>query len=116
MIRTRPAIFAAIVLAGCAEPPPIRATDVPAATARPAAGFDRQLIEWCQKQPDSSQERCRCWPPALRSAGFTEPDLHEVLIRLGAIDGTPGDGALPPGYENATLSCGLWEFIGALSS
>lgn len=108
-------IAAASLLAGCAEPPPIMATDVPAATARPATGLDLRLIEWCRDQPDSSEERCRCWPAALRAAGFAEPDLRELLIRLGGVAGASGNRPLPEGYESATLSCGLWEPIGALS-
>jgi len=115
-IRRLPALVAALALLSGCEPPPIMATDVPAAIAPPSQGVDRQLIEWCRTEADSSEERCRCWPAALRANGFTDQDLREVLVRVGAVDGPSDNRSLPDGFENATLSCGLWEPIGRIQA
>jgi hypothetical protein len=72
-----------------------------------AQALDDQLVAWCLEQPDTTDQRCRCWPVALRAEGLADADLQDLLIRLGVVKGQPRTPPRSNAYENATANCGL---------
>lgn len=71
------------------------------------AALDDRLVSWCVQQPDVSDQRCRCWPIALRAEGLGDSDLRDLLVRLGALEGRPDAAPLGPAFETAKENCGL---------
>jgi hypothetical protein len=103
-------LLAALVLpAGCLAWSPHPVPTGPSTEPKPASGaeLDRQLVDWCLKQPDTSDQRCRCWPIALRAEGLGDADLRDLLIRLGVVEGIPRTAPLGAAYETATVNCAL---------
>lgn len=95
------------LLAACGpmQSPPV----APAAGPKPATGdaLDRQLVDWCLEMPDTSDQRCRCWPVALRAEGLADADLRDLLVRLGAAKGVAGQTPPDAAYATASANCGL---------
>lgn len=99
-------LAALAALAACMQRPvPVSAGTGAKTAAGPA--LDRQLVNWCLERPDTSDQRCRCWPVALRAEGLADADLRDLLIRLGAARGVPGQAATMAAYETAATNCGL---------
>jgi hypothetical protein len=110
MARRWAGVLAVLPVVACvpSQPVPTAPAD-PGTQAKVGTGeaLDDRLVTWCAQQPNVSDQRCRCWPIALRAEGLGDSDLRGLLVRLGALDGEPDTTPLGPAFEIAKENCGL---------